>query len=103
MFSSRMALNCSKVQKSEPGSTQYWNLFLIPPSLRKKLGHVRIDQCEEDVNSERNIDAGSWNWTAPSSSRGTVSSCRSYLIINFDTSRQLLSNLLGSTSIHFRS
>ena len=31
------------------------------------------------------------------------SSCRSNLIIKFDTSRQLLSNLPGSTSIHFRS
>ena len=31
------------------------------------------------------------------------SSCRSNLIIKFDTSRQLLSNLHGSTSIHFRS
>ena len=30
-------------------------------------------------------------------------SCRSNLIINVDTSRQLLSNLPGSTSIHFRS
>ena len=33
----------------ELGSTQYWNLFLTPPPLCKKLGHIRIDQCEEDV------------------------------------------------------
>ena len=31
------------------------------------------------------------------------SSCRSNLMIKFDTSRQLLSNLPGSTSLHFRS
>ena len=85
------------------GSTQYWNPFLIPPPLRKKLRPVRIGQREQDVNSERNIDAKSWNLTAPSPFRGTVSSCCSNLIINFDTSRQLLSNLPGSTSIHFRS
>ena len=60
----------------ELGFTQYRNLYLIPPPLCKKLTHVRIDQCEEDVNSERNIDARSWNLTAPSFSRGAVSSCR---------------------------
>ena len=38
-----------------------------------------------------------------SSSRFTESSCRSNLIINFDTSRQFRSNVLGSTFIHFRS
>ena len=69
--------------------------FLAPPLLCKNLSHVRIDQCKEDVNSERNIDATSWNLTAPSCSRSTVSSCRSNLIINFDTSKQLLSNLPG--------
>ena len=87
----------------ELGSTQYWNHFLIPPPLCKKLSHVRIDQCEEDVNSERNVDARSWNFTAPSSSRFAESSCRSNLIINFDTSKQFWSNVTGSTSIHFRS
>ena len=33
----------------EWGSTQHLNLFLIPPPLCKKLKHVRIEQCEEDV------------------------------------------------------
>ena len=75
----------------------------IPPPRCKKLSHVRIDQCEEDENSERNIDAKSWNWTAPSSSRSTVSSCRNNLITNFDTSKRLLSNLPGSKSAHSRS
>ena len=69
--------------------TQYWNLFLTPPPLCKKLSHVRIDQFEEHVILHRNIDARPLNLTAPSSSRCSVSSCRSNLIINFDTSRQL--------------
>ena len=43
---------------------------------------------------DRYPDATSWNFTAPSSSRSTVSSCRSNLIS---------SNSPGSTSIHFRS
>ena len=69
----------------ELGSTQYWNLFLIPPPLCEKLSHVRIDQYEEDVILNRNIDARSSFFTAPSSSRFTESSCRSNLIINFAT------------------
>ena len=92
-----------KVEVRELGPTQYWNHFLIQPPLCKKLSHVRIDQCEEDVNSERNVDARSWNFTAPSSSRFAESSCRSNLIINFETSRQFWSNVTGSTSINFRS
>ena len=84
-------------------STQYWNRFLIAPLLCKKLSHVRIDQCEEDTVLDRDIDARSSNFTAPSSSRFAESSCRSNLIINFDTSRQFWSNVAGSTSIHFRS
>ena len=40
--------------------------------------------------------------TAPSSSR-TDSSCRSNLIMNFDTSKQPWLNIPGSISIHFRS
>ena len=52
---------CRRVS-GDLGSTQCWNIFLTPPSLCKKLGHVRIDQCEEDVNSERNLDANSWNF-----------------------------------------
>ena len=90
MCTSRMALTCSKVQKS------------FTP-LCKKLSHVRIDQCEEDIILDRNIDARSSNFTAPSSSLFTDSSCRSNLIINFDTSRQLWSKVPGSTSSHFRS
>ena len=84
-------------------STQYWNLFLIPPHLCKKLSHVRTDQCEEDKILDRNIDARSSNFAAPSSSRFAESSCRSNLIINFDTSRQFWSNVTVSASIHFRS
>ena len=84
-------------------STQYWNLFLIPPHLCKKLSHVRIDQCEEDKILDRNIDARSSNFSVPSSSRFAESSCRSNLIINFDTSRQFWSNVTVSTSIQFRS
>ena len=38
---------------SEQGSTQYWNLFLIPHPLCKKLRRVRIDQCEEDIILDR--------------------------------------------------
>ena len=87
----------------ELGSTQYWKLFLIPHPLCKKLSHVRIDQCEEDVNSERNIDARSWNLTARHLLEVLCHHVAANLIINFDTSRQLLLNLPGSTSIHFRS
>ena len=42
-----------------------------------------IDQCWEDVNSERNIGAKILNSTAPSSSRSTEESCRSNLFIFF--------------------
>ena len=54
---------------------------------------VRIDQCEVSF-LDRNVDARSSNLTAPSSSRHVDSSCRSNLILNFDTSSQLLSHFL---------
>ena len=55
------------------------------------------------MNSERNICAKILNSTAPSSSsRSATGSCRSNLIIFFDTSKQLLSNEPGSTSIQSR-
>ena len=80
-------------------STQYWNLFLIPPLLCKNLSHVRIDRCEDDIVLDRTIDARSSNFTAPSSSRFAESSCRTNLIINFETSRKCWSKVTGSTSI----
>ena len=43
------------------------------------------------------------NLTAQSSARWTVSSCRSNLIMNFDTSKQSWLNFAGSMSVHFRS
>ena len=52
--------------------------------------------------TERNICAKILNSTAPSFCRGTDKSCRSNLIIFFDTSKQLVSNGPGSTSIHSR-
>ena len=76
-----------KEVSGEMGSTQYWNLFQIPPPLCKKLSHVRIDQCGVDSFLDRNIDARSSSFTTPSFSRFTESPCRSNLIINFDTSR----------------
>ena len=54
------------------------------------------------MNSERNICAKILNSTAPSSSRSTEGSCRSNLIIFYDTSKQLLSYGHGSTSIQTR-
>ena len=75
-----------RMVSAEYGSIQYWNHFLGPPPFCKYFSHVRIDQCWEDVNSERNICAKILNSTASSSSRGTEGSCRSNLIILFDTS-----------------
>ena len=87
MCTTRMALNCSKVQKSFrlTGSHAILESFLnSTSSLQEKLSHVRIDQCEEEIILDRNIDSRFSNFTAPSSSRFTESSCRSNLIINFD-------------------
>ena len=69
----------------------------------RSLAMFELNQCEEDVILHRNIDARSSNFTAASSSRFAVSSCLNNLIIKFDTSRHVWSNVPGSTCIHFRS
>ena len=64
----RVALNCLKVQKSFDLIGVHAileSLLDSTPPLCKKLSHVRIYQCEEDVILDRNIDARSWNLTAP--------------------------------------
>ena len=87
----------------ELGFTQYWNLFFGPPPFARKVIQASIGLCEVPSNFTFNFSARSSNFTAPSSSRWTVSSCRNNLIMNFDTSKQPWLNFPGSTSIHFRS
>ena len=71
VFSSRVALNCSKVQdgisRVRIHTTQ--KSLLRTSSFCKIFSHVVIDHCFEDVKSERNIGAKILNSNAPSSSR----------------------------------
>ena len=106
--STRMPPECPWIARKykkcteELGFKLYWNLCFCPPPFAKKRLQARIDKCEVPSNSDLNIDARSSNLTAPSSSRWTDSSCRSNLIINFDTSKQPWLNVPGSIFIHFR-
>ena len=82
-------------------STETFSSVLL--HLPRSLSIAPFGQCEVPSNSDLNIDAKSSNLTAPCSSRWTDSSCRSNLIINFDTSKLSWLNIPGSISIHFRS
>ena len=70
-----IARSLSKSELNSAKWTQFW-IKILMPDLRILLLRLLLD---------------------------IESSCRSNLMIKFDTSRQLLSNLPGSTSIHFRS
>ena len=85
------------------GFKQCWNLCFCPPPFAEKLIQTWIGQCEVAPNLDLNNAARSSNLTAPSSSPWIDSSCRSNLIIVFDTSKQLWQNVPRSISIHFRS
>ena len=93
--------NTRHVRKNEGSSST--EIFSVSSSFARKPFQAWIDQCEVAANLDLNKSVRSSNLTAPSSSRWTESSCRSYLIMNCDTSKQPWLNFLCSISIHFRS
>ena len=97
--------NARKYRKclEELGFKQYWNLFFGPPPLVRKVIQAWTVHCEVPSNFTLIFSIRSSNLTAPSSSRGMVSSCRSNLIMNFDTSKQPRLHVAGLVSIHLLS
>ena len=84
----------------ELGFKQYWNIFFgLPPFARKDIQSL-IGLCEVPSNFSLNSSMMSSNRTAPSSSRRIAWSCRSNLIMDFDTAKQSWQNLSGLMSIH---
>ena len=82
---------------------QQRNLFSGPPPFARKIIQASTDHCEVPSDLALNFSARTSILAAPSSSRGTDSSCRYNLTINFDTSKQPWLYAPGLTSIHFRS
>ena len=76
-------------------------LLLVPGNSHSPK--TRLCIAKYKTNSSFNFSIKSSNLTAPSSSRQIDDSCRSVLVMNFDTSEQLRSNGCGSVSIHFLS
>ena len=77
----------------ELGVKQCWNLFFGPPPFAKEDIQSLIDHCKVPANFTLNSSRKSSDRTAPSSSRGMFLSCRSILIMNFDTAEQLWLNV----------
>ena len=73
----------------EWGFKEYWNLFFGPPFDRKAI-QALTGHCEVPSNFALNSSIMSSNRTAPSSSRRIDGSCRSNLIMAFDTAEQSL-------------
>ena len=87
----------------EFGFKQYWNLFFGPPPFCRQAIQTLTGHCEVPSNFALNFSIISSNRPAPSSSRGIDGSCRSNLIMTFDTIQQSLRNLSGLISIQFLS
>ena len=93
----------SEVQEfllDEKGLKQYWILFFLPPPCARECAQVLTVIAKYQLFSF-NFSIKSSNLTAPSSFWGIEESCRSVLVMNFDTSKQLWSTCCGSMSIHF--
>ena len=80
---------------------QYRNLFFCPPPFARQVIQSLHGHCEEPSSFASNTFIRSSNRTAPSSSRGSDASCRSNLIMTFDTAKQLWSKGCVSMTIHF--
>ena len=76
------------------------NIFFLPPPFAREFTQALTVHCKVLTNFSFNFSIRSSNLTAPSCSRRIEESCRSDLVMNFDTAKQMWSNDCGSMSIH---
>ena len=101
---SRMSLNCTEIQKILDLWIQAVLKSLFLSSSLSQRVQPSIDCPLRNITKfSFNLLIRSFSLTAPSSSRGIDVTCRSVLVMNFDTSKQQRSNGCGSMSIHFLS
>ena len=85
-----MSLNYSEIQEvfGRVRVQAILEPFFGPPPFVRKVIQALIDHCEVPSKFALNSPMRSSNRIAPSSSRGIDGSCRSNLIMGFDTARQ---------------
>ena len=100
-----MSLNCSEVQEyiGRMRIQAVLKSFHLSSSFAREFSKALTVHRKVPTNFTFNFSISSSNLTAPSFSRRIEESCRSVLIMNFDTAKQLWSNGCVSMSIQILS